>query len=131
MTTTKPSLAFRLVVTILMIINLWSLSSWAIAYFMHYHGQRQVLRPADYDATVVPAAGADVAPGKDFRRSEDGGYFVLVATLGTAPYIDRTTSDLLPVFLLSAVGLVIALWAQRKGILGGAEPAAATAGSRD
>jgi hypothetical protein len=126
MSTAKPTFAFRLLLTILMMISVWSLAAWAIAYFVHYHAQHQLLRPANYDVTVVPAAGA-AAPGEDYRLSEDGKYFVRVFTLGSAHYIDRITMELLPVVLLSVAGFVTAVYMQRRARKT-AEPGAAADG---
>jgi hypothetical protein len=113
MSTPRPNFTIRLLLAILMVIFLWSQAAWTIAFFTHYHAQHQLLRPADYDVTVVPAAGA-ATPGEDYRLSEDGKFFVRVFTLGTAHYIDRITADLLPVVLLSVAGIVTALCVQRK-----------------
>jgi hypothetical protein len=104
-----------------MMICSWSLASVVITYFVHYHAQHQVLRPADYDVTVVPASSADAAPSGDYRLSEDGAYYVRVMTLGSAHYVDRTTSDLLPVFLMGAVGFATAVYVLRRSAAAGAQ----------
>lgn len=110
----QGQLAFPILVLIM--ICLWIASAWVFARFVHYHAQRQILAPAHYTADVVPVATGVPGAGKlaDFRKSEDGQYFVRVATLGTAHHLARTTSDLLPPFVLALVGLVVALIGQRK-----------------
>ncbi len=100
---------------ILVMICFWSASAWAFARYVHYHAQRQILAPAHYTADVIPAStgvpgGAESA---DFRKSEDGQYYVRVATLGTAHHLARTTSDLLPPFALALVGVIAAVVVQR------------------
>ena len=90
--------------------------AWGFARFVHYHAQRQILPPAHYTADVVPVAGNSVDERElsHFRKSEDGQYYVRVATLGTAHHLPRTTSDLLPPFVLALVGVIAALIAERK-----------------
>jgi hypothetical protein len=86
------------------------------ARYVHYHAQRQILAPAHYTADVVPVGTGVPVGGElaDFRESEDGRYYVRVATLGTAHHLARTTSDLLPPFVFSVLGVVVAIVVQRK-----------------
>jgi len=106
----------RFPMVILIMICLWIASTWVFARFVHYHAQRSILPPPHYTAEVIPVTGG--ASGNrelgDFRTSEDGRYYVRVATLGTAHHIARTTSDLLPPFVLALAGVVITGWIQRK-----------------
>lgn len=101
---------------ILVMICFWLASAWFFARFVHYHVQRQILAPAHYTADVMPVAGGVPAGAEsaDFRKSDDGQYYVRVATLGTAHHMARTTSDLFPPFALALVGVIAALVAQRK-----------------
>ena len=101
---------------ILVMICFWIASAWVFARFVHYHAQRQILAPAHYTADVVPVTTGVPGGGEsaDFRKSEDGQYYVRVATLGTAHHLARTTSDLLPPFGLALVGVIVALIFQRK-----------------
>ncbi len=101
---------------ILVMICFLIASEWVFARFVHYHAQRQILAPAHFTADVIPAS-TGVAGGvesADFRKSEDGQYYVRVATLGTAHHLARTASDLLPPFALALVGVIAALVVQRK-----------------
>ena len=97
-------------------ICFWIASAWVFARFVHYHAQRQILPPAHYAADVVPVATGAPGGGESagFGKSEDGRYYVRVATLGTAHHLARTTSDLLPPFGLALVGVIVALIVQRK-----------------
>ena len=101
---------------ILVMICFWIAGAWAFARFVHYHAQRQMLAPAHYTADVIPVADAPTENRQlaDLKKSEDGQYYVRVATLGTAHYIARTTSDLLPPFVMALAGAVMAVWIQRK-----------------
>jgi len=101
---------------ILAMICFWTLSTWIFARFVHYHAQYRVLQPAHYTAKVEPVATASRAIGEsgDYQRSEDEKFYVRVTTLGTAHHVERTTTDLLPIFLFSLGGLVSSLWIQRK-----------------
>ncbi len=103
-------------IVVMMMICFWIASAWIFARFVHYHAQRQILAPAHYTADVVPVASGvpDSSNLEDLRKSEDGAYYVHVATLGTAQHLSRTTSDLLPPFVLALVGVVAALIVQRK-----------------
>lgn len=100
---------------VLVMICFWIVIEWAFARYVHYHAQRQILAPAHYTADVIPVStgvsgGAESA---DFRKSEDGQYYVRVATLGTAHHLARTTSDLLPPFALALLGVIAAVVVQR------------------
>jgi hypothetical protein len=110
--------ALRLLPTvILFVICLQLATEWAFARFVHYHAQRQTLAPAHYTVDVIPVlSGMPYNRQTDFRKSEDGQYYVRVATLGTAHHMARTTSDLLSPFLFALSGLIVTLWIQRKQI---------------
>jgi len=100
----------------LIMVCFWIASTWIFARFVHYHAQRQLLSPAHYTADVIAVTGGanEREPFADFKKSEDGLYYVRVATLGTAHHIRRTTSDLIIPFILSLSGIVIATWIQSK-----------------
>ncbi len=101
---------------ILMTICFWT--GWALvgARFVHYHAQRRILAPEHYTADVISVASSstDERELSKFRKSQDGQYYVRVATLGTAHHLVQTTLHLLPPFLLSLLGAVAAIWIQRR-----------------
>ena len=103
-------------IVIMLMICVWIAGAWTFARFVHYHAQRQILVPAHYTADVISAASSapDTRDMADFRKSEDGQYFVRVATLGTAHHMDRTTSDLLPPFILALGGFVLSVLLQKR-----------------
>jgi len=102
-------------IVVLFLICVQLATAWVFARFVHYHAQRQILAPAHYTADVIPVmSGVPADQQADFRKSEDGQYFIRVATLGTAHHIARTTSDLLPPFFFALLGLVVSVWIQRK-----------------
>ena len=97
-------------------ICFWTVSTWVFARFVHYHAQYRVLQPAHYTAKVEPVATASQVIGEsgDYQKSEDEKFYVRVTTLGTAHHVERTTSDLLPIFVFSLAGIVSSLWIERK-----------------
>jgi len=101
---------------ILLMICLTTATKWVSARFVLDHSQRRILAPAHYKATVLPASAGvpAVDDSSEFRKTDDGQFYVRVATLGTAHHLERTTSDLLPPFILAVVGLVLTGWLQRK-----------------
>jgi len=103
-------------VVVLVMICFWTVSTWVFARFVHYHAQYRVLKPAHYTASVepVPTASRVIGESGDYQKSEDEEFYVRVTTLGTAHHVERTTSDLLPIFLFSLAGVVSSLWIQRK-----------------
>jgi len=103
-------------VVVLVMICFWTVSTWVFARFVHYHAQYRVLKPAHYTASVepVPTASRVIGESGDYQKSEDEEFYVRVTTLGTAHHVERTTSDLLPIFLFSLAGVVSSLWIQGK-----------------
>ncbi len=99
----------------MIMICFWIALTWVGVRFVHYHAQRAILAPAHYTAEVIPVGNgtADKELSR-FRKSEDGQYYVRVATLGTAHHLTRTTWDLFPPFLLGLLGVVILVWMQRR-----------------
>jgi uncharacterized ion transporter superfamily protein YfcC len=95
-------------VVIFVMICFWTVSTWVFARFVHYHAQYRVLKPADYTAKVEPVATASRVIGEsgDYQKSEDEKFYVRVKTLGTAHHVERTTTDLLPIFVFSLGGVV-------------------------
>jgi hypothetical protein len=89
---------------------------WIFARFVHYHAQHQILAPAHYTANVIPATDRTTENQQlmDFKKSEDGQYYVRVTTLGTAHHIRRTTSDLMFPFIFALGGVIVAVWIRRK-----------------
>jgi hypothetical protein len=118
MNITKSQFISRLPLTLFALICCFSLSAWVFARFVHYHAQYRVLRPDDYIVTVMPATIAKDAPatGDTYRKSDDGAYLVKVTILGTAPYADRATTDLLPLFVLGVIGVGASAYAQRQNV---------------
>jgi hypothetical protein len=112
----KKQLLQLLPTVVLVIICLLIAIEWVFVRFVHYQAQRRILDPAHYTADVMPVSAGiqGRAESSEFRRSEDGQYYVRVATLGTAHHLERTTSDLLPPFALALAGVIAALVAQRR-----------------
>ena len=101
---------------IFVMICFWTVSTWVFARFVHYHAQYRVLKPPHYTAKVEPVATASQVIGEsgDYQKSENEKFYVRVTTLGTAHHVERTTSDVLPIFVFSLGGGVSSLWIQRK-----------------
>lgn len=101
---------------VLVIICLLIATELVFVRFVHYKAQRRILDPTHYTANVIPVSAGKQgrADSSEFLRTEDGQYYVRVATLGTAHHLERTTSDLLPPFVLALAGVIAALVAQRR-----------------
>jgi hypothetical protein len=101
---------------VLVIICFCIATEWVFVRFVHYKAQRRILNPAHYTVDVMPVSAGiqSRADSSEFCMTEDGQYYMRVATLGTAHHLERTTSDLLPPFALALAGVIAALVAQRR-----------------
>jgi hypothetical protein len=121
----------RIQTVILVVICLWIASGWIFARYVHYHSQNRNLNPNDYEIMVVSNAEYDalVDPDQTKVTLQNGSEFIKgphwnasgfkalagnagyarVTTKGTAHHLSRTTSDLLPPFLLALFGVVLSL----------------------
>ncbi len=88
---------------------------WAYKRFYIYRSQGWLLAPADYKAEVIPVTtGVSDNRQAEFRKSNDGQYYVRVKTLGTAHYIERITPNLLGPFVLALAVFIVFVWVRRK-----------------
>jgi hypothetical protein len=99
--------------------------------FLHYHGQNQFLKPADYDVEVLLPADYEkvsnpntpnvtLSDGSTHNRTaawyqhslpniktiDNGRYYVLTTVKGTAPFFMRWLGDFILVTMWSITGLV-------------------------
>ena len=89
--------------------------TWGHARLYIYHSQSRLLAPADYLAEVIPvSSGVPDNRQAEFRKTDNGQYYVHVNTLGTAHYIDLMTPYLLGQFFLALSGYIVCVWIQRK-----------------
>lgn len=88
---------------------------WAHKRFYIYRLQGWLLEAADYHAEVRPVTiGVPDNRQAEFRKSNDGQYYVRVTTLGTAHYIKRITGHLVYPFVLALAVSIVWLWMRRK-----------------
>jgi hypothetical protein len=122
----------RIQTVILLVICFWIAGVWIFARYVHYHSQNRHLNPNDYEIMVVSDAEYDAIVDPDQTRItlQNGSEFIKgthwnasgfkalgsnagyarVTTKGTAHHLNRTTSDLLPPFLLALFGAAFSLW---------------------
>ena len=127
----KIQSAQRIQTVILVMICMWLGISWIFTRYVHYHSQNRSLNPEDYEIMVVSAAdyaaladpkqttvalqdGSEITKGEkwevsSFKALPGDTAFAKVTTKGTAHHLSRTTTDLLPPFLLALFGAVLSL----------------------
>jgi hypothetical protein len=115
-TTTKKIYEIAPMICLAMIC-FWAVCSWTLARYVLYDAQNRLLSPEHYEFEIVTAEDyallSDETQRQAFRPVGDGNRYLRVTTKGTAHHIERTTSDLLPIFLIAAVGLIIMLASQK------------------
>jgi len=111
MSESRPSLAVRIATITLFIICVSAASQWCLNRFWLYHAQNRVLQPSDYTVSVEPAVSGSSG---DARLSDDGQFSVKVMTVGTSHAMDQVTNSLVPVFLLSVIGIAVTLYVARR-----------------
>jgi hypothetical protein len=106
----------KVLVSLLVVSCLSNGMDWAHKRFCIYRSQGWLLAPADYHAEVIPVtSGVPDNRQAEFRKSNDGQYYVRVRTLGTAHYIKRITAHFVYPFVLAlAVSIVWVLMRRRQ-----------------
>lgn len=105
----------KVLVSLLVVSCLSNGVDWAFKRFYIYRSQGWLLAPADYHAEVRPVTiGVPDNRQADFRKSNDGQYYVRATTLGTAHYIKRITGHLIYPFVLALAVSVVWVLMRRK-----------------
>jgi len=108
----------KVLVSLLVVSCLSNGMDWAHKRFYIYRSQGWLLEPADYHAEVrLVTIGVPDNRQAEFRKSNDGQYYVRVITLGTAHYIKRITGHLVYPFVLALAVFIVWLWMRRKQAL--------------
>ena len=109
----QSSFIARVPATCLFIICVWAVSEWSFDRFWLYHSQNRVLQPSDYTVNVEPIG---VGRPMDHQVSDDGRFSVRVMANGTSMAMDQVTQSLVPIIILSLLGLVVTIYVARRRV---------------